>query len=471
MFRMTLCLPLFLAFATTATMAQGAILFSDFSSTSGLDLNGDASGNVNNGIDPPVLRLVPASMEQVGSTFLTSLVDITSFSTTFTFRISNVGGIQDFFGQTGADGLTFAIQRGSSTALGNGGGGIGYGDIGPSVAVEFDTWYNDALNSPTISDPADSNHLGIDTNGNLMSLVTTAVGGQFDDGNLHFASINYDGTTLVAQIDGTMVSHVIDIPGIVGGNHAFVGFTAATGGAWGDHDIVSWGIDAIQPLFLEPSALYSVRDDDSDGVFDDLGDVVVDVSTREINAVGEVDATSVNMISRLVAKFALPDAPAGEELLNATLRFNLFDILGTPAGPLSLLHSTTDNDLDPLASDYEDSSYDDTLLDLIEPTDPDGRVYELDVTDLVLADYAADGLDPLSAFRLQVDGAVFFEDQLKNNYRLEMPAWQGGKNPPQLALFFAAGTQVVVPEPSSVVLAVLALLALLAHGRRNRRAP
>ena len=76
-------------------------------------------------------------------------------------------------------------------------------------------------------------------------------------------------------------------------------------------------------------------------------------------------------MNRLVAKFALPDAPVDAPFLErATLLFFLQDIVGTPAGPLSVRHSITDNDLDLLASDYENPSYGDTLLDLVQPTDP-----------------------------------------------------------------------------------------------------
>ena len=48
----------------TAATTRGTIAFTDFSRTSGLQLNGNAVGNVNNGLDPPVLRLAPAATFQ-----------------------------------------------------------------------------------------------------------------------------------------------------------------------------------------------------------------------------------------------------------------------------------------------------------------------------------------------------------------------------------------------------------------------
>ena len=229
-----------------------------------------------------------------------------------------------------------------------------------------------------------------------------------------------------------------------------------------EHDI--FPETAPSTILAELSAIYTIDDDDSDGVFDNLGDKVVDHLTRARTQVGE-DDRSRNRMRRLVAKFALPDVPVDAPVLErAMLWFSLQDILGMPAGPLSLLHSITDNDLDKLASDFENPSYVDTLLDMVQPTDPGGQYYKLDVTDLVLADYAADGLDPLSAFRLEVSEAVFFEDDSgRNSYRLHMPALVAKS--PQLVLTFTA-----VPEPSTLTLATLTLLGLLAHGHRRRRA-
>ena len=237
----------------SATHTYG-VTFNDFSSTAGLTVNGDAVGNLNNAIDPdPVLRLAPSATGQAGSAFTDTALNVGGFSTSFEFRITSAGGPADVTGQAGADGLTFAIQSIGPTALGGAGGGIGYLGISPSVAVEFDTFNNDPVNFPTVADP-DSNHLGVDVNGSVVSLVTAAVAPRFDDGRLWHAWVDYDGTSLEVRASQTGLrpifpnaSVVIDIPATIGSTAGYVGFTAGTGAAVGDHDIVSWQFDSAIP--------------------------------------------------------------------------------------------------------------------------------------------------------------------------------------------------------------------------------
>lgn len=237
---------------------HATIIFTDFSSTAGLTLNGDAVGNVNNGIDAsPVLRLAPSVQSQAGSAFTSSLFDVSGFHSTFNFRITNPGGFPDVSGESGADGITFTIQTTGPGALGGDGAGLGYAGIGNSVAIEFDTWNNDPTNFPTINDP-NSNHVGIDVDGSMASLVAAAVDSLFDDGNLWYAWIDYDGTTLEVRTNqtgvrpaGANVSMVIDIPTTIGSSTAYVGFTAGTGAAFGDHDIISWQFNRVP----EPSTV------------------------------------------------------------------------------------------------------------------------------------------------------------------------------------------------------------------------
>ena len=57
---------------------------------------------------------------------------VSSFTTDFTFQLLNPN----------ADGFTFTIQNAGTTALGSGGGGLGYQIIGKSVAVKFDLYDN-----------------------------------------------------------------------------------------------------------------------------------------------------------------------------------------------------------------------------------------------------------------------------------------------------------------------------------------
>ena len=218
------------------------VIFPDFSSIAGLTLSGNAAGNVNNGIDPnPVLRLVPATTGQSGSAFSSTTINAADFSTQFQFRITNPGGVTDNSGESGADGFVFVIQP-VSASIGGGGGGLGYAGITPSVGAEFDTFHNGF-------DP-DTNHIGIDTNGNVDTNSqgnSVFIPQRFDDGTLQTVWIDYDGVTLEIFISPTnikpafpILTQVIDISTIIGTNNAFVGFTAGTGAAFGNHDIINW---------------------------------------------------------------------------------------------------------------------------------------------------------------------------------------------------------------------------------------
>jgi hypothetical protein len=226
--------------------------FTNFSDTSLLDLNGNATTTVTG--DGTVLRLTGASASQSGSAFSLATVNAATFSTFFKFRITSPGGtIFDCNTKSGADGLVFVAQAVSSS-VGGAGQGIGYAGIGKSVGVEFDTWCNAGNNDPS------SNHIGIDLNGNVNhgpgSPNTVNVATDFDDGNVWFAWIDYNGTTMEVRANQTgvrsdtaLLSRDFDLAGLMGQSNAYIGFTSGTGADWGNHDILSWEYrDSYNPI-------------------------------------------------------------------------------------------------------------------------------------------------------------------------------------------------------------------------------
>ena len=219
------------------------VVFDGFDDASSLLLNGSAvTTSTSDGV---VLRLTPASVNEQGSAFAAAPVDTSAFSTHFIFRMSDPGGgVSSCDAMTGADGLVFVVQRGRSGVSGMG-VGIGYGGLPNSVGVEWDTWCN------MVNDDPDSNHLGIDVNGEVEhgtgAPFTASVVPAFTDGNLWHGWVDYDGTTLEVRTNQSGerpvvpdLTREVDVPAIVGSSAGFVGFTAGTGGAWAAHDIVHW---------------------------------------------------------------------------------------------------------------------------------------------------------------------------------------------------------------------------------------
>jgi len=227
------------------------ILFNDFSNLTGLQVNAatkaihgcDVSGvgstcsAVTDFDGNKVLRLTN-NLSQSGSAFSTSTVALdsdASFSTSFRFRFTDQQN-------SGADGIVFAVQTVSNTAGGLG-GGIGYEGLGNSVGIEFDNWDNGGI------DGNSANHVGIDLNGSVNSVVRINSPYVFDSGVLLTAWVDYNGVADLLEVrlsdtnirpDDPLLSHTVDLVATLGSTNAFVGFTSGTGAAGADHDILAW---------------------------------------------------------------------------------------------------------------------------------------------------------------------------------------------------------------------------------------
>jgi hypothetical protein len=160
-------------------------------------------------------------------------VNVQSFTTDFNFQITPAGA------GTG-DGFTFALQNAGASAIGSYGGGLGYQGIGSSVAVKFDLYSNSG-------EGPDST--GFYTDGaapTVPALDMTASGVNLHSGDTMHAHLTYNGTTLTLTLTDTVTnasfttSTAINIPTTVGGNTAYAGFTAGTGGASATQEILNW---------------------------------------------------------------------------------------------------------------------------------------------------------------------------------------------------------------------------------------
>ena len=284
-------------------------LFPEFGGASNLILQGSAALVTNRA------RLTPAVSSQVGGVWLNQkqLVE-NGFETVFQFQVSQLS-------TRGADGLAFVIESSAFPVLGSSGASLGYSSIANSLAVEFDTFQN-----PEATD-LDANHIGIHSRGMLpnssdesaaLARVTPAI--DMSDGAVHTAVIRYSDGFLRVFLDDPLLPVLtlsIDLASTLNleNGTAWVGFTAATGGEYENHDLFMWSFrpnvrPQVQltapdagPFMVPTDLIISANAFDSDG----------EITSVEFFANG----SSVGIAT--APPFSVPwsNAPAGTYLLNA----------------------------------------------------------------------------------------------------------------------------------------------------------
>ncbi len=196
-----------------------------------LQLNGSAE------LDGSKLQLTDGDQNQAGSAFYATPVNVQSFTTDFAFQLS----------EAEADGLTFTIQNAGTKALGAVGGSLGYAGIGKSVAIKFDIYNNGGEGDDST---------GLYINGEqpgTPSVDLTKSGIDLSSGHSIKAHVTYSGAILNLTLTDTLTkaiwSHAftVDIPAIVGGDTAYVGFTGGTGGLTANQEVSSWSFTSGQP--------------------------------------------------------------------------------------------------------------------------------------------------------------------------------------------------------------------------------
>ncbi|AXC13689.1 T1SS secreted agglutinin RTX [Acidisarcina polymorpha] len=176
------------------------------------------------------LQLTNGVSNEAGSAFYATPVNIQSFTTDFTFQLSNPA----------ADGMTFTIQNNGPTMVGGVGGGLGSAGIGKSVSIKFDI-YNNAGEGP--------NSTGLYIDGAVPTLPAINLAGTGIDlhsGDYMNAHITYDGINLNLTLTDALTraswshSFAVNIPAVVGGPTAYVGFTGGTGGLSASQKLTYW---------------------------------------------------------------------------------------------------------------------------------------------------------------------------------------------------------------------------------------
>jgi hypothetical protein len=212
-----------------AIAPAASVDYDDFSSTDGLQLNLYAQA-----LDD-VLRLTTSTAE-VGTAFTNRRVVKPNRSFTSRFTIHQHDGTAE-----PADGMAFVVQSKSSSRTGGAGSGLGYGDIGQSLAVEFDIFDSGG-------EPGGANHVAITKNGQADDHLDAADPGFGLYGSVVHARVTYSAKRHRVKVwvnDGPslkgspLVQAKVNLAKVLD-DGGFAGFTAATGGFTAVQDVLEW---------------------------------------------------------------------------------------------------------------------------------------------------------------------------------------------------------------------------------------
>lgn len=229
------------------------------------------------------LQLTNGAGFEATAAWTTAPLNVQSFTTDFTFRISPAGS------GTG-DGFTFTIQNAGARAVGVLGGALGYQGIGSSVAIKFDLYSNSG-------EGTDSTGIYVDgAMPTVPAVDMTASGVNLHSGDSMHAHVTYDGTTLILTLTDAVTgasfttSRAINIPVTVGANTAYVGFTAGTGGATAVQQIATWTYSNSSPPPATSTPINDPSGFSSAGGFRFLGGATLTNSTLQLTDGGAYEA-------------------------------------------------------------------------------------------------------------------------------------------------------------------------------------
>ncbi len=243
--------------ASPAFAAGTTIIYKNFNNTSAFTFAGTAVTAQEHG--QGVLRVSQDAESQSGAVYLTTPIKLPAsgdFETAFKFVIHGTATTNPW-----ADGLTFVLAK-SPVGLGstaNSGSDLGYAGVTNSMAVEYDIYYNSTFDGGP-------NEVAVDTNGSVdvqanpinswgqpyAQGTACEVNGQqpancLADGQIWTTTIKYIGGYLyITAQDGKnpaypVVQHyAVNLPQLLGGNTAYVGFTGGAGLYHAAIDILGW---------------------------------------------------------------------------------------------------------------------------------------------------------------------------------------------------------------------------------------
>ena len=141
------------------------------------------------------LQLTDGGLQEAGSAFWNTPINIQAFTTTFEFQLSSAQG----------NGFTFTIQNIGPKALGGNSAGLGYQGIGKSVAIKFNFYnFNGEGNNST----------GVYTDGAAPTLPDggpDSERNQLASGDGIRRKITYDGTTLTLNLHDLVTDNLYDV--------------------------------------------------------------------------------------------------------------------------------------------------------------------------------------------------------------------------------------------------------------------